>query len=78
MTNEVYRKLCETLARRGGLYPGMEIPEFYALAEELFKPAVIDARQKQQPIYKIFPKSIWTGVLAAESAPWAAPPEPFR
>jgi Pyruvate/2-oxoacid:ferredoxin oxidoreductase delta subunit len=35
---EVYRQLCEALAKRGGEYPGMEIPEFYALVEELFSP----------------------------------------
>jgi Pyruvate/2-oxoacid:ferredoxin oxidoreductase delta subunit len=34
----VYRQLCEALAKRGGEYPGMEIPEFYALVEELFVP----------------------------------------
>ena len=35
---EVYRRLCEAMAKRGGEYPGMEIPEFYALAEALFTP----------------------------------------
>jgi Pyruvate/2-oxoacid:ferredoxin oxidoreductase delta subunit len=30
--------LCETMARRGGRYPGKDIPEFYAVAEELFTP----------------------------------------
>ena len=33
---EVYRQLCEALAKRGGEYPGKDIPEFYALVEELF------------------------------------------
>jgi hypothetical protein len=33
---EGYKKLCQALARRGGGYPGMDIPEFYALARELF------------------------------------------
>ncbi len=36
MAREVYKRLCETLAQRGGRYRGMDIPEFYALAEELF------------------------------------------
>jgi len=36
MAEKVYRELCETLAKRRGRYPGMDIPEFYALVEELF------------------------------------------
>ena len=38
MTEEVYKQLCETMARRGGRYPGMDIPEFYEMAKELFTP----------------------------------------
>jgi Pyruvate/2-oxoacid:ferredoxin oxidoreductase delta subunit len=33
---EVYRRLCKAMEIRGGEYPGMEIPEFYALVKELF------------------------------------------
>lgn len=36
MTQEVYRKLCQAMAQRGGRYPGMDIPEFYDLVQELF------------------------------------------
>lgn len=36
MNDEAYKRLCEEMARRGGRYPGKDIPEFYALAEELF------------------------------------------
>lgn len=36
MAEAVYRKLCETMAGRGGLFPGMDIPEFYDLVQELF------------------------------------------
>jgi len=36
MAEKVYRELCETLAKRRGRYPGKDIPEFYALVEELF------------------------------------------
>ncbi|MEE8540375.1 MAG: 4Fe-4S binding protein [Desulfobacterales bacterium] len=36
MTTDSYQKLCETLAQRRGRYPGMDIPEFYALMEVLF------------------------------------------
>lgn len=36
MAAEVYRQFCEIMAKRGGRYPGMDIPEFYALMEALF------------------------------------------
>jgi Pyruvate/2-oxoacid:ferredoxin oxidoreductase delta subunit len=38
MSEKVYHDLCETLAKRRGRYPGKDIPEFYALVEELFTP----------------------------------------
>ena len=38
MAEEVYQELCKTMAKRGGMYPGMDIPEFYVLAQELFTP----------------------------------------
>jgi ferredoxin len=38
MMEESYKKLCQAMARRGGRYPGMDIPEFYALVQELFTP----------------------------------------
>jgi len=38
MSEDVYKKLCAEMARRGGRYPGKDIPEFYDLAEELFTP----------------------------------------
>lgn len=36
MAEEVYRALCKTMAKRGGMFPGMDIPEFYELVQELF------------------------------------------
>jgi len=36
MTTDSYQKLCKTLAKRRGRYPGVDIPEFYALMEVLF------------------------------------------
>ena len=36
MTTDSYQKLCQTLAQRRGRYPGVDIPEFYALMEVLF------------------------------------------
>ncbi|MEE9152063.1 MAG: hypothetical protein V3U20_09565, partial [Thermoplasmata archaeon] len=38
MSQEVYRQLLEVMKKRGGGYPGMDIPEFYELVEELFTP----------------------------------------
>lgn len=38
MNQEAYKHLCEAMAERGGPYPGMDIPEFYSLARELFTP----------------------------------------
>ncbi|MFH1137282.1 MAG: 4Fe-4S dicluster domain-containing protein [Pseudomonadota bacterium] len=38
MPAEVYRKLCETMARRAGDYPGKDLPEFFELVEFLFTP----------------------------------------
>jgi hypothetical protein len=38
MTEESYKKLCEEMSRRGGRYPGKDIPEFYDLVKELFTP----------------------------------------
>jgi len=36
MVDPIYKKLCDTMARRGGYYPGMDIPEFYDVVQELF------------------------------------------
>ena len=38
MTKTRYQELCGILAKRGGRYPGIDIPEFYTLMEELFTP----------------------------------------
>lgn len=38
MTQDPYKELCQAMAERGGPYPGMDIPEFYSLARELFSP----------------------------------------
>ena len=38
MHEEIYKRLGEVMAKRGGMYPGMDIPEFYDLARELFTP----------------------------------------
>ena len=33
---DVYQRLCETMAKRGGRYPARDIPEFYEMARVLF------------------------------------------
>jgi len=38
MKTDIYQHLCKTLAQRGGRYPGIDVPEFYALMKELFTP----------------------------------------
>ena len=38
MSDEGYKKLSVEMERRGGRYPGKDIPEFYDLVEELFTP----------------------------------------
>ncbi len=38
MSKDVYARLCVIMAKRGGMYPGMDIPEFYELVQELFTP----------------------------------------
>jgi len=49
MAEKVYQELCEILAKRRGRYPGMDIPEFYALVEELFTP-------EEAAVYNAIPK----------------------
>jgi len=49
MADHVYHALCETLAKRRGRYPGRDIPEFYALVEELFAP-------DEAEVYNAIPK----------------------
>jgi Pyruvate/2-oxoacid:ferredoxin oxidoreductase delta subunit len=41
--------MCETLAKRRGRYPGKDIPQFYALVEELFTP-------EEAAVYNAIPK----------------------
>ena len=38
MADPIYKGLMERFAQRGVRYPGMDIPEFYELARELFTP----------------------------------------
>lgn len=38
MIQNVYKDLLEVMRKRGGPYTGLDIPEFYALVEEIFTP----------------------------------------
>ena len=38
MEEPVYQELCQKMAKRGGRFPGMDIPEYYNLIKELFTP----------------------------------------
>ena len=38
MSKEVYKELLTIMQKRGGRYAGMDIPEFYAMVEEMFTP----------------------------------------
>lgn len=49
MAEKVYHDLCEVLAKRRGRYPGVDIPEFYSLVEELFTP-------EEAAVYNAIPK----------------------
>ena len=49
MAQQVYRELCELLTKRGGKYPGKDIPQFYVLVEELFTPV-------EAAVYNAIPK----------------------
>lgn len=52
MSKEIFRQLCEAMAQRGGRYPGMDIPEFYALTAELFtaEEAAVTIAMPRKPI----------------------------
>jgi Na+-translocating ferredoxin:NAD+ oxidoreductase subunit B len=61
MSDAHYHALCETLAKRRGRYPGKDIPEFYALVEELFTP-------EEAAVYNAIPKGYHPAeAIASES-----------
>jgi Pyruvate/2-oxoacid:ferredoxin oxidoreductase delta subunit len=60
MPAEVYRRMCEILAKRGGAYPGIDIPQFYALVEELFTP-------EEAEFYNAIPKGSHPAEAIAKS-----------
>jgi ferredoxin len=59
MAKAVYHRLCDVLAKRGGQYPGKDIPEFYSLVEELFTEA-------EAEVYVAIPKGFHTAAAVAQ------------
>lgn len=55
----VYKELCQTMAKRGGMYPGQDIPEFYALTQVLFTP-------DEAAICNAMPRGVFTIETLAE------------
>jgi len=53
MEDQAYQELCKKLAKRGGRFPGMDIPEFYDLAKELFTP-------EEATVFNAIPKEYHT------------------
>ena len=60
MSQEVYRQLLEVMKKRGGGYAGMDIPEFFALVEELFTP-------QEAEVNNAMPKGFFTAKGLAAS-----------
>jgi Pyruvate/2-oxoacid:ferredoxin oxidoreductase delta subunit len=60
MSDDVYRQLCETMAKRGGRYPGMDIPEFYEMAKELFTP-------EEAAVFNAIPRGFSPAGVTAEA-----------
>ena len=60
MPEQVYKQLCELLAKKGGHYPGMDIPEFYDVAEELFTP-------EEAAVYVAIPRGFNPASAVAEN-----------
>ena len=59
----VYKKLLEVMKSRGGMYAGADIPEFYAMAEELFTPTEAEANNAM-------PKGPFTADQLAQLLGW--------
>ena len=55
MSQGIYKDLLEVMKKRGGGYAGMDIPEFYAMAEVLFTPeeAEVNNAMPRGPLEKV-------------------------
>ena len=59
MPKEIYKELLEVMKKRGGGYAGADIPEFYAMVEEMFTP-------EQAEVNNAMPKGPVTADTMAE------------
>jgi len=59
MSQEVYKQLLEVMKKRGGAYAGMDIPEFYAMVEEMFTP-------EEAEVNNIMPGGLFTAEKMAK------------
>jgi len=59
MTEKVYQDLCETMVKRGGMYPGKDIPEFFEVVEELFTP-------EEAAVSNVMHRGIFSAAMVAE------------
>lgn len=60
-SSEVYKKLQETMAKRRGGYPALDIPEFYEMAEVLFT-------EEEAALSNAMPKGFFTAEMLASEA----------
>jgi Pyruvate/2-oxoacid:ferredoxin oxidoreductase delta subunit len=60
MSQEVYQHLLTVMTKRGGGYAGMDIPEFFALTEELFTP-------QEAEVNNAMPRGPFTAKALAEA-----------
>ncbi len=60
MSQEVYKELLEVMKKRRGAYAGMDIPEFFAMVEELFTP-------EEAAVNNVMPRGPFTADMMAET-----------
>lgn len=63
MSQQVYRELLEVMKKRGGDFAGMDIPEFFAMVEEMFTP-------REAEVNNAMPRGPFTAQDMAKSNDW--------
>ena len=61
MEDQIYRKLMQKFAQRGGRYPGTDIPEFFEMARALFSP-------EEASVAAVMPKGFSTAEQLAQAS----------
>jgi electron transport complex protein RnfB len=64
MSQDVYKQLLEVMKKRGGPYAGKDIPEFFAMVEELFTP-------EEAEVNNAMPKGPVTAEAMSELMNWS-------